>query len=114
MFPPLSGRSPNDHDAAIRATDSDAAIARWFAVQKGYFSDPFIRHFVQRPHLQPARPPLINIGTYVRSESIDELVSGWLDLSQKEGMQCQIVSLGAGSDTRFWRLAVIICLCHLS
>ncbi|KAI0741113.1 leucine carboxyl methyltransferase [Earliella scabrosa] len=92
-------------DAAIRATDTDAALARLSAVTKGYLRDPFIKPFVARSHLQQPRPPLINIGTYVRSEGLDELVNGWLALSEKEGTRCQIVSLGAGSDTRFWRLA---------
>ncbi|KAI0343690.1 leucine carboxyl methyltransferase [Trametopsis cervina] len=93
-------------DAAIRQTDSDAILARWSAVQKGYFSDPFVRPLLPRGgHLQPSRPPLINVGTYVRSEGIDKLVHEWIDLSSAEGRKCQIVSLGAGSDTRFWRLA---------
>ncbi|KAI1791222.1 leucine carboxyl methyltransferase [Ganoderma leucocontextum] len=103
MFPPRQ-RLP-EGDAAIRATDSDAAVARLSAVQKRYLTDPFILPFVSRPHLQQPRPPLINIGTYVRSEALDELVNGWLAFSEQEGKQCQIVSLGAGSDTRFWRIA---------
>ncbi|CDO78025.1 hypothetical protein BN946_scf184907.g15 [Trametes cinnabarina] len=103
MFPPRT-RMP-EGDAAIRATDNDAALARLSAVRKGYLTDPFITAFVPRAHLEPPRPPLINIGTYVRSEALDELVNGWLSLSQQEGVQCQIVSLGAGSDTRFWRIA---------
>ncbi|KAI0753120.1 leucine carboxyl methyltransferase [Daedaleopsis nitida] len=103
MFPPRQ-RLP-EGDAAIRATDSDATLARLSAVRKGYLKDPFITSFVSRPHLQQPRPPLINIGTYVRSEALDELVNGWISLSEQEGMQCQIVSLGAGSDTRFWRIA---------
>ncbi|KAI9062410.1 leucine carboxyl methyltransferase [Trametes sanguinea] len=103
MFPPRT-RVP-DGDAAIRATDNDAALARLSAVRKGYLTDPFITPLVPRAHLEPPRPPLINIGTYVRSEALDELVNGWLALSQQEGVKCQIVSLGAGSDTRFWRIA---------
>ncbi|KAI0359601.1 leucine carboxyl methyltransferase [Trametes cingulata] len=103
MFPP--GPRIPEGDAAIRATDSDAALARLSAVHKGYLSDRFITPFVSRPHLQPPRPPLINIGTYVRSEALDELVNGWIALSEQEGVQCQIVSMGAGSDTRFWRIA---------
>ncbi|TDL18052.1 leucine carboxyl methyltransferase [Rickenella mellea] len=100
-----SSRPPQDSDEPIRLTDSDAALARLSAVQKHYLADPFIRHFVPRAHLQSARPPLINIGTYVRSESIDWLVNTWIDMSKAEGKKCQIVSLGAGSDTRFWRIA---------
>ena len=117
MFPPqrlgsFEGRVQSgqpEGDAAIRQTDSDAILARYSAVQKGYLSDPFVRPLLPRGgHLQPARPPLINIGTYVRSEAIDKLVNQWLDLASAEGRQSQIVSLGAGSDTRFWRIAVRI------
>jgi [phosphatase 2A protein]-leucine-carboxy methyltransferase len=105
MFPPAQ-HSHNDTDAPIRATDTDASLARLSAVKKNYLDDAFIRHLVPRAHLQPARPPLINIGTFVRSESIDMLVEGWIRLSCGTGKKCQIVSFGAGSDTRFWRLAV--------
>ena len=105
--PPFENRPQPDGDAAIRQTDSDAANARFSAVQKGYLTDPFIKPLLPRgAHLQPARPPLINVGTYVRSEGIDKLVDGWFQLCKQEGKSCQIVSFGAGSDTRFWRIAV--------
>ncbi|KAJ7594892.1 S-adenosyl-L-methionine-dependent methyltransferase [Mycena floridula] len=100
MLPPLP-----DRDAAVRSTDADAALAKVSAVSKHYLEDPFIKHFVPRAHLQPARPPLINVGTFVRTVALDNLVNQWLELSTNEGSSCQIVSLGAGSDTRFWRLA---------
>ena len=100
-----------DTDAAIRQTDSDAAVARFSAVQKRYLQDPFIKHLLPRgAQFQAARPPLINVGTYVRSQGIDALVNQWLSLSEQEGKRCQIVSLGAGSDTRFWRISVRMCL----
>lgn len=92
-----------DPDGAIRLTDTDAAMARVSAVGKGYVEDPYIKHFVPRGQLQTARPPLINIGTYLRGTAIDRLVDQWLERSAGP---CQIVSLGAGSDTRFWRIAV--------
>ena len=111
-----SGNRPqcSDHhegDAAIRQTDFDAASARFSATQKGYFTDPFIKALLPRgSQYQPPRPPLINVGTYVRSEGIDALVNQWLDLASAEGKKCQIVSLGAGSDTRFWRTSVRVFL----
>jgi [phosphatase 2A protein]-leucine-carboxy methyltransferase len=104
--PPRPGSLQTDADASIRMTDSDAAIARLSAVKLNYLDDPYVKYLVPRAHLQPPRPPLINIGTYTRSTAIDELVYQWLRLSELEGRPCQIVSLGAGSDTRFWRLAV--------
>jgi hypothetical protein len=100
MFEPQN----TDLDAPIRATDNDAAIARLSTVQKGYLTDPYIAVLVPRAHLQQPRPPLINIGTYLRARGIDHLLDGWFRLSGER--QVQIVSLGAGSDTRFWRLAV--------
>jgi [phosphatase 2A protein]-leucine-carboxy methyltransferase len=108
MLPPshLGPGRDADTDDSIRQTDSDAAIARLSAVQRKYLHDPYIKHLVPRAHLQSPRPPLINIGTYIRSTAIDDLVHQWFLLSKPEGKPCQIVSLGAGSDTRFWRLAV--------
>lgn len=106
MFPPSTASpGPQAGDAPIRSTDNDAAVARLSAVQKGYFTDPYIKYLVPRAHLVHPRPPLINIGTYVRSAGIDALVDQWLKLSGNTGRPCQIVSLGSGSDTRFWRIA---------
>lgn len=91
-------------DSAIRETDNDAAVARLSAVRKGYLDDPYVRYFIPRAHLLPPRPPLINIGTYIRTTVLDSLICKWLQLSGNAGKKCQIVSLGAGSDSRFWRL----------
>lgn len=102
---PLGRERGPDADGAIRQTDTDAALARLSAVKKGYIEDPFVAHLIPRAQFQPARPPLINIGTYVRSKSIDALVEQWLELCEQQNTPCQIVSLGAGSDTRFWRIS---------
>ncbi|KAJ7475095.1 S-adenosyl-L-methionine-dependent methyltransferase [Mycena galericulata] len=102
MFPPPQTQ---DADSSIRLTDTDAALARLSAVQKRYLHDPYIKYLVPRSHLQPPRPPLINIGTFVRATAIDDLVFQWLQTSADRGTRCQIVSLGSGSDTRFWRIA---------
>ena len=99
-----SYRASSHDDAAIRRADPDSALARLSAVKNSCLGDPFIRHLVARPHLQPARPPLINIGTFVRSESTDRLVLQQIKSSQLHGIKCQIANL-----TWFWRLAVRAC-----
>ena len=96
-----------DPDSAIRSTDNDAAQARLSAVAKGYLADNYIPYFVPRARFLPPRPPLINVGTFVRATAIDTLVYGWIDLFDTP---VQIVSLGAGSDTRYWRLSVNLIL----
>ena len=103
-----------DQDAGVRSTDFDASIARFCAVQRGYLTDPYVRYFVPRAHLHEQRSPVINIGTFLRSESIDRLIDSWFDSCRAEGKKCQIVSLGSGSDTRFWRMKVrMVAFWHL-
>jgi [phosphatase 2A protein]-leucine-carboxy methyltransferase len=49
----------------------------------------------------PRKPPLINVGTHHRTVALDLVVDRFLEEGGK-----QVVSLGAGSDTRFWRIMV--------
>ena len=106
MYPPPPTHSPADADNATRGTDTDAAHSRLSAVRLGYLTDPYLLPLVPRARLVPARAPLMNVGTYVRATAIDMLVEGWLDLMGEEEEGVQVVCLGAGSDTRFWRLMV--------
>lgn len=109
MFQPPTTKTA-DPDGPTRATDNDAAIARLSAVRKGYLPDPYIAALIPRAHLQQPRPPLINIGTYLRTRTIDLLLDDWFRLAGRH--KVQIVSLGAGSDSRFWRLAVRLFFPH--
>lgn len=83
------------------------------AVSLGYLTDPFLPLIYKIPYLPssaqagPSRkPPLINVGTHHRTYGIDLLVDRFIEECEKEGKEAQVVSLGAGSDTRFWRLMV--------
>ncbi|KAF2157842.1 LCM-domain-containing protein [Myriangium duriaei CBS 260.36] len=89
------------HDKTIQGTDGDAASSRASAVTLGYLTDPYALAFAQIP--PPRRYPLINRGTYVRTTALDRLIT--LFLSSPTTSKKQIISLGAGSDTRFFRLA---------
>lgn len=89
-------------DEAVRSTDNDAAGSRIAAIQHGYLEpDPY--SLLLGPANQPigSRPPIINVGTCLRCRAIDHLVASFLQQGSKEK---QIISLGAGSDSRYWRL----------
>jgi len=70
------------------------------AVALGYLTNPYARTFTQGQIAK--RYPIINRGTYVRTTAIDHLVNTFL--STDPATKKQIISLGAGSDTRFFRL----------
>lgn len=70
------------------------------AVALGYLTDAYARSFTQGQIAK--RYPIINRGTYVRTTAIDHLVNTFL--ATDPSTQKQIISLGAGSDTRFFRL----------
>ncbi|KAF1984330.1 LCM-domain-containing protein [Aulographum hederae CBS 113979] len=76
-------------DKVVQQTDGDASMSRMSAVDLGYLEDPFARPFIQ-------------VGTYVRSSAIDLLIGKFLATDANKPKQ--IISLGAGSDTRFFRL----------
>ncbi|WAR62736.1 hypothetical protein PtB15_15B323 [Puccinia triticina] len=119
-----SRRPAHDADKPVRDTDLDAALARFSAVSKNYLHElsvsappPFARpetdgavHSDYAALFVPAslssreraRPPWVNIGTHQRTYMIDELVDRFLLGTAAEGPQ--VVSLGAGSDSRFCRL----------
>lgn len=90
-------------DAIIQQTDQDASSSRISAVELGYLDDPFAKLLLIEGAQTPRRYPIINRGTYVRTKAIDRLVTCFLQANPDQPKQ--IVSLGAGSDTRFFRLA---------
>lgn len=88
-------------DNAITRTDDDALAARASAVKLGYWTDPYIKCFVKSVE---RKAPIINRGTFIRTYAIDSIVSHFLQDASPDSKK-QIVSLGAGSDTRFFNLA---------
>jgi [phosphatase 2A protein]-leucine-carboxy methyltransferase len=72
------------------------------AVSMGYLEDAHAETFFPPNSPVAKRYPIINRGTYVRTTAIDQLVLRFL--KQNQDQPKQIISLGAGSDTRFFRL----------
>ena len=95
--PPGSGPST---DAIIQQTDDDAAGSRQSAVDVGLLHDPYARIMsFSKPSVR--RMPIINRGTYVRTVAIDALVEDFLQ--EHTDKDLQVISLGAGTDTRPFR-----------
>ncbi|KAI2621390.1 leucine carboxyl methyltransferase [Hypomontagnella submonticulosa] len=91
------------HDATIQGTDTDAAVSRMSAVDLGYLEDPFAQYFVQNTAGGAVRRlPIINRGTYTRTTALDRLISSFLSGTAMQ--ERQIISLGAGTDTRCFKL----------
>ncbi|PBP27112.1 leucine carboxyl methyltransferase [Diplocarpon rosae] len=90
-------------DLAIQSTDTDAAVSRLSAVSLGYLEDPFASHFVSGNGTR--RMPIINRGTYTRTTALDILINAFLTQDDPAHPQTkQVISLGAGTDTRYFRL----------
>ncbi|KAL9835997.1 leucine carboxyl methyltransferase 1 isoform 1-T2 [Geothlypis trichas] len=90
---------PDEADEAVRGTCEDASVCKRFAVSVGYWKDPYIQHFVRQAKERKA--PEINRGYYARVHGVSYLIKAFL---QKTQCNSQIVNLGAGMDTLFWRL----------
>ncbi|KXG50700.1 Cutinase [Penicillium griseofulvum] len=88
---------PSGKDRIVQGTDNDASISRLSAVELGYLEDAYAAA------LTPAGHP--RAGTYARTTAIDQLVARFLGPCSPENThKKQIISLGAGSDTRVFRL----------
>uniref|UniRef100_A0A6G1SJM3 Leucine carboxyl methyltransferase 1 n=1 Tax=Aceria tosichella TaxID=561515 RepID=A0A6G1SJM3_9ACAR len=89
-------------DEAVVATNDDAAVCKYQAVSKGYYLDPYIDKFLSNKvkSSMPRKAPEINHGYFARSASIAYLVEKFIC----KHPDAQIISLGAGYDTLYWRL----------
>ncbi|KUJ16708.1 LCM-domain-containing protein [Mollisia scopiformis] len=101
--PELQAQLQKDRD--VQSTDTDAAVSRLSAVDLGYLHDPFASLFVNGPGTR--RLPIINRGTYTRTTALDILINAFLshpDSTPTVPQTKQIISLGAGTDTRYFKL----------
>ncbi|XP_067318058.1 leucine carboxyl methyltransferase 1-like isoform X3 [Anolis sagrei] len=90
---------PEVSDEAVRSTCDDASQCKRYAVNMGYWKDPYIQYFVRQPKERKA--PEISRGYYARVEGVGRLLKAFL---QRTLCNCQIINLGAGMDTLFWKL----------
>uniref|UniRef100_A0A3Q3A3N2 Uncharacterized protein n=1 Tax=Kryptolebias marmoratus TaxID=37003 RepID=A0A3Q3A3N2_KRYMA len=84
----------------VQGTNDSSVVSKCSAAARGYFRDPSLQHFVSKV---ARRAPLINRGYYVRWRAVDHCVREFLQVTA----QCpnrQILSLGAGFDSLYFRL----------
>lgn len=109
---PLRRRTSSfNDDYSVQKTNDDATECKAAAVRLGYWADPFIGRFTSNSHsssqLQQSasigtrRDPEISRGYWCRTEAVRRLVDEFL---QAAGSTAQIISVGAGFDTLYWRL----------
>uniref|UniRef100_A0A914CK12 Leucine carboxyl methyltransferase 1 n=1 Tax=Acrobeloides nanus TaxID=290746 RepID=A0A914CK12_9BILA len=89
-------------DYSVQKTNDDATESKYAAIQLKYWEDPFIDHFIHGCNDMPhRRDPEISRGYWARTAAVFSIVEQFVE---KVGPSAQIVSLGAGFDTLYWRL----------
>uniref|UniRef100_A0A5S6R363 Leucine carboxyl methyltransferase 1 n=1 Tax=Trichuris muris TaxID=70415 RepID=A0A5S6R363_TRIMR len=84
----------------VQRTNDEASDLKASAVALGYWKDPFISCFVT-PSSDRQRTAEMHRGCFVRVKGIEVVVHQFLSVYGREG---QVVNLGAGYDTLYWKL----------
>lgn len=84
----------------VQATSIDAIVSKESSSARGYFHDPFLKFFV-RDQDRKRRSPLINRGYYARHRVFELILQRFTRVFPGKR---QIVSLGGGSETIWFRL----------
>ncbi|TKS67878.1 tRNA wybutosine-synthesizing protein 4 [Collichthys lucidus] len=87
-------------DTAVQGTNDSSVVSKVSAAAQGYFQDVFLQLFVCKV---ARRAPLINRGYYVRWRAVDHCVRRFLHITENCPKR-QILSLGAGFDSLYFRL----------
>ncbi|TRY91864.1 hypothetical protein DNTS_027206 [Danionella cerebrum] len=97
---PVNRKKDLGKDAAVQGTNDSSVVSKVSAAAQGYFHDDLLKHFVSKIS---RRAPLINRGYYVRWRAVDYCVKRFLHVT-KSCPRRQILSLGAGFDSLYFRL----------
>ena len=93
-------------DEAVIATNDDATACKRSAVHFGYIDDPYLPHMA--PKNVPRKAPEIHLGYFTRVRGLTGMLLKSIEaIKQSEMEPIQIVNLGAGFDTLYWRLKVM-------
>ena len=96
-------------DDSVTKTNDDASQCKRSAVSLGYWQDPYLNALVPRHGIsgEMRKAPEIHLGYFTRVSAIWNLLIKAIDkVSEIRGTKgnVQILNLGAGYDTLFWRV----------
>lgn len=97
---PTTNKKKLRKDTAVQGTNDSSVVSKVSAAAQGYFEDVYIQRFVCKV---ARRAPLINRGYYVRWRAVDHCVRRFLEITAHCPKR-QILSLGAGFDSLYFRL----------
>ncbi|KAK7882308.1 hypothetical protein WMY93_028482 [Mugilogobius chulae] len=97
---PVTNKKKLGKDTAVQGTNDSSVVSKVSAAAQGYFQDVYLQHFVCK---EARRAPLINRGYYVRWRAVDHCVRRFLEKTAHCPKR-QILSLGAGFDSLYFRL----------
>lgn len=86
--------------ATVEDTASEVTAFKMSAISKGYYNDKYMKYFAG-DILYGSQLPHQNFGTYLRNFVMNYAVKKFYSIY---GEKSQVVSLGSGFDTLFWRL----------
>ena len=88
-------------DEAVHRTNEDATLCKLSAVLRGYWPDPYIGQMV-KAGAADRKAPEIHLGYFTRVRGLRQLLDR--AMRQTGEQRVQIVNLGAGFDTLYWKL----------
>ena len=89
------------NDTAVQGTNDSSILSKISTSELGYFEDDCLKHFATKI---VRRSPLVNRGYYIRAKLIDSMIQEFLSQMNRDTLKNQILNLGAGFDSSFFRL----------
>mmetsp|Transcript_10523 Transcript_10523/g.27052 ORF Transcript_10523/g.27052 Transcript_10523/m.27052 type:complete len:306 (+) Transcript_10523:53-970(+) len=89
-------------DYGVERTNDDATECKCSAVNLGYYDDKHIHKFWRKRVAR--KPPIIHRGYFIRAHAVFVTAKWFVDTVGAAGHEPQVVNLGCGFDTLYWRL----------
>ncbi|XP_004578462.2 tRNA wybutosine-synthesizing protein 4 [Ochotona princeps] len=99
----MGPRNRERRAGAVQSTNDSSALSKRSLAERGYVQDAFAAMLVLGA---ARRAPLVHRGYYVRARAVGHCVRAFLEraCAHPGGPRAQILSLGAGSDSLYFRL----------